>query len=195
MNNKLWGSRFYLAGPIDLDTNRGIDWRRNITPFLESIGGVVIDPTDKPIGLVSEKPNDIKRRKQLKQTEQYDKLAKEMKLIRCVDLRCVDLSDILICHLDLNIYSCGTWEEIGWANRCKKPILVHFEQGKKHANDWLFGQIPSDHIFSTWDDLKIYLLNVHKGKDTRHYKRFFFFNYDKMLPKVDNNGSVMESIV
>jgi len=182
--NKLWGFTYYEIGPIDCDyKDRGKTWRDNITPFLEDMGGIVINPLEKPIKLISEAEKDIKKRKLYKINKVYDKLQEEMKLLRCFDLRCVDKADILICHLDLNIPTCGSFEEIAWANRCKKPILIHFEQGKENCYDWMFGEIPHQHIFSTWEDMKQYLINIDTGVETKHWKRFFFFEYDKMMPK------------
>lgn len=180
--NKLWGMRVYLCGSIDCCKDRGIGWRQNITPFLENIGCVVLDPTDKPISLIQEQPEDIERRKELKRKGLYNDLQKEMKLLRCVDLRCVDLSDILIVYLDLDVAARGTYEEMDWANRCKKPILVVVKQGKDKLNDWNFGVIPHEHIFGSFDELKQYMLDIDKGKDERHFKRFFFFDYERLLP-------------
>lgn len=192
--NRLWGFRVYECGPIDCDESRGKIWRQDITPFLEDLGCVVLDPTNKPINLIQERDEDIERRKELKRKGLYDEVAKEMKLLRCVDLRCVDLADMLIVNLDLSIASRGTFEEMDWANRCKKPILIHFKQGKQNANDWNFGVIPHEHIFSTWEELKQYIVDVDSGKDTRHFKRFFFFDYPKLLPKrppnTQNDGKI-----
>lgn len=181
--NRLWGTRVYMSGSIDKDEiNRGRVWRQELTPFLHNIGCVVLDPTNKPISLIQEQPEDIERRKELKRKGLYNDLQKEMKLLRCVDLRCVDLSDILIVYLDLDIAARGTYEEMDWANRCKKPILLCVKQGKSALNDWNFGIIPHEHIFSNWEELKQYMLDVDSGKDERHFKRFFFFDYDRLLP-------------
>ena len=54
-----------------------------------------------------------------------------MKQIRPVDLRMVDICDFLIVNLDLEVHATGTYEELYWANRCIKPILV---RGNKASN-------------------------------------------------------------
>jgi hypothetical protein len=99
-----------------------------------------------------------------------------MKVIRSVDLRLVDISDFLIVNLDLDIHPCGTYEEIFWANRQKKPIIVHMEQGKNSAPDWLFGTIPHQTIFSSWDDIKEYLNHINSSENIGTYKRWYFFS-------------------
>ena len=45
---KLTGHRVYLAGPMDRVSDRGVIWRKKITPPLKSMGLNVLDPLDKP---------------------------------------------------------------------------------------------------------------------------------------------------
>jgi nucleoside 2-deoxyribosyltransferase len=99
-----------------------------------------------------------------------------MKTIRSVDLRLVDISDFLVVNLDLDIHPCGTYEEITWANRQKKPIIIHMVQGKGHAPDWLFGMIPHQMIFSNWDEIKNYLNHINNSENIDTHKRWYFFN-------------------
>jgi hypothetical protein len=96
-------------------------------------------------------------------------------------LRLVDISDFLIVNLDLDIHPCGTYEEIFWANRQKKPIIVHMVQGKQNAPDWLFGTIPHQMIFSTWDDIKNYLENIHNNPDIISYNRWYFLTIPNIM--------------
>ena len=97
-----------------------------------------------------------------------------MKIIRSVDLRLVDISDFLIVNLDLSIHPCGTYEEIFWANRQKKPIIIHLEQGKQFAPDWLFGTIPHQMIFSTWLEIRDYLHHIDSSKTIETFNRWYF---------------------
>jgi nucleoside 2-deoxyribosyltransferase len=98
-----------------------------------------------------------------------------MKTIRAVDLRLVDMSDFLIVNLDINTHPCGTLEEIFWANRQKKPIIIHMEQGKNQTPDWLFGTIPHQMFFSTWDEIKQYLVHIDTSENIDTHKRWYFF--------------------
>lgn len=175
MNNRLRNQRCYLAGAIDRVADRGNAWRDALTPFLESLGVVVINPLKKPTNIAQEDEETAKHKKRLKYNRQYDELSSIMKEIRSVDLRMVDISDFLVVYLDLESQPCGTLEEIFWANRQKKPIIIKMEQGKNNAPDWLFGTIPHSFIFDTWRDIQDYLLEINTSS-IKNMERWCFFN-------------------
>lgn len=174
--DRLRNQRVYLAGAMDRVSDRGNGWRDNITPFLETLGIVVFNPIKKPTKIGEEDDLVHKQKIQLKLNHQYDELASIMKTIRSVDLRLVDISDFLIVNLDLDIHPCGTYEEIFWANRQKKPIIVHMVQGKESAPDWLFGTIPHEMIFSSWEPIKEYLKDINTNTEIKTFNRWYFFN-------------------
>ena len=174
--NRLKDQRVYLAGAMDRVKDRGNGWRDNITPFLEDLGVVVFNPIKKPSIVGKEDSETHKLKIKLKKEQNYKDLSALMKTIRSVDLRLVDISDFLIVNLDLDIHPCGTYEEIFWANRQKKPIIVHMEQGKQSAPDWLFGTIPHEMIFSSWFNVKEYLLTIHSHSQINTFNRWYFFN-------------------
>lgn len=176
MKNRLSNQRVYLAGAMDRVPDRGNGWRDQITPFLDSLDITVFNPIKKPTILGQEDEITHKLKSKLKKENRYDELSLLMKTIRSVDLRLVDISDFLIVNLDLDIHPCGTYEEIFWANRQKKPIIIHMVQGKENAPDWLFGTIPHQMIFSSWDDIKNYLNDIHKTEDIVSYNRWYFFS-------------------
>jgi nucleoside 2-deoxyribosyltransferase len=173
---RLKNQRAYLAGAMDRVPDRGATWRENITPFLEDLGIIVFNPISKPtdIGLEDKDTHTIKTK--LKEMQRYDELTAMMKTIRAVDLRLVDMSDFLIVNLDLNVHPCGTLEEIFWANRQKKPIIIHMVQGKSQTPDWLFGTIPHQMIFSTWEEIKSYLTHMNNSENIDTHKRWYFFD-------------------
>lgn len=175
MNNRLKNQRVYLAGAMDRVIDRGNGWRDNITPFLESLGVIVFNPIKKPTKIGQEDSETHKYKTKLKLEKKYDELSDIMKTIRAVDLRLVDISDFLIVNLDLDIHPCGTYEEIFWANRSKKPVVVHMEQGKGNTPDWLFGTIPHKMIFSSWIELQDYLQYINTSAEIEHYNRWRFF--------------------
>lgn len=174
--NRLKNQRVYLAGAMDRVPDRGKGWREDITPFLNSLGVVVFNPITKPTatGLEDEESHTLKIK--LKKQKRYDELTSVMKVIRSVDLRLVDISDFMIVNLDLDTHPCGTLEEIFWANRQKKPIIIHMVQGKENTPDWLFGTIPHQMIFSTWEDIRMYLEHINNSENIDHHKRWYFFN-------------------
>jgi nucleoside 2-deoxyribosyltransferase len=174
--NRLKNQRVYLAGAMDRVADRGATWRDDITTFLIDMGIVVFNPITKPtdIGLEDQESHSIKTK--LKQQHRYDELSSMMKTIRSVDLRLVDISDFLIVNLDLNVHPCGTLEEIFLANRQKKPIIIHMVQGKNQTPDWLFGTIPHQMIFSSWEEIKLYLIQINSSENINTYKRWYFFD-------------------
>ena len=174
--NRLRNQRVYLAGAMDRVLDRGSTWRDNITPFLQSLELIVFNPITKPTETGMEDQDSHTLKTKLKKQHRYDELAAMMKTIRSVDLRMVDISDFLVVHLDIHTHPCGTLEEIFWANRQKKPIIIHLEQGKEQTPDWLFGTIPHQMIFSTWKEIQNYLTHIAYDENIDAHNRWFFFN-------------------
>jgi nucleoside 2-deoxyribosyltransferase len=174
--NRLKNQRVYLAGAMDRVADRGNGWRDDITPFLQELDIVVFNPIKKPSNIGREDREIHEYKVYLKKEKKYTELSQIMKTIRSVDLRLVDISDFLIVNLDLDIHPCGTYEEIFWANRQKKPIIIHMVQGKNKAPDWLFGTIPHEMIFSSWNDLKNYLYHINSDSKIISFNRWSFFN-------------------
>lgn len=189
MNNRLWGSRVYEIGPMDRADDNGVGWRKYITPILEQRGIVVLDPTNKPIDKGLENIESRKTRDDLLIREKYEELSSQIKLLRIIDLRMVDLCDFIICYLDINIHTTGTYEELFWANRAKKPILICMKDGKKNIPHWLLGTVPHQHIFNNWEELLEYVRHVDEDDKVEHYKRWTFFRWNELLPKVPYKGN------
>ena len=147
--------KFYEVGPIDRDSDP-CSWRDKVTEFLLSYGAKVLDPTKKASSIGLEDQDSREIRKQYKENGEYDKLAQIMKKVISYDLRCVDESCI-ICRLDENIHTCGTYHELAMAELQRKPILVFSTSGKKTIPDWLFGFLELEHIFEDMEDMFSYL--------------------------------------
>lgn len=173
--DRLKNQRVYLAGAMDRVADRGAGWRSDITPFLKAMGLVVFNPLNKPTEVGTEDHQTHQLKCKLKEECRYDELSAMMKTIRAIDLRLVDISDFLIVNLDINTHPCGTLEEIFLANRSKKPVLIHIEQGKNKAPDWLFGTLPHSMFFSSWSDLKTYLSHINSDKKVEDLGRWRFF--------------------
>lgn len=172
--NNLKNTRTYLVGAMDRVKDGGIGWRQKITPILKSMNVTVLDPCNKPINGVKEDNNTRLKIEEYKQTEQYHRIKEEYSVIRNADLRCVDISDFIIAHIDINIHACGSYEEIVTANRQKKPVLIWCQQGKKNAPNWLFFMLPHEHIFNSMNELIKYLQYINQHNDTNSLKRWFF---------------------
>jgi hypothetical protein len=180
---------------MDRVADGGVGWRNEMTSLLQPMGIIVLNPCDKPIGLGCEDIESREYRQQLKVDGQYEKLAKEVRELRVVDLRMVDLADFLIVYINTDVHMTGTYEELFLGNRMKMPILCMIEGGKEKVPDWLLGVLPHEHMFGNWSDLLDYLMDVDCGKDTRHFKRWMFFDYEKMLPKVPKVESEIFDVV
>jgi hypothetical protein len=178
--NNLVGMRVYLVGAMDRVPDGGTTWRKKITPYLNELGVTVIDPCDKPINGVVEDEETRHWIEYYKETEKYEKIKEKFGIIRSADLRCVDISDFIIAHIDLNIHACGTYEEIVTANREKKPVLIWCEQGKSQAPNWLFFMLPHEHIFNSLSEVLNYLSYINQEEDVTKLKRWFFFRNNKI---------------
>lgn len=172
--NRLKKQRVYLAGAIDRVPDKGNGWRDYITCFLSGLNIEVFNPLKKVGGVGVENDKTHTYKQKLKSQNNFEALSKFMKTIRSADLRLVDISDFIIVNLDLETHPCGTYEEIFWANRQKKPIIIHIEQGKANAPDWLFGTIPHQMIFSGWEEVKEYLVYINKAPYIETFDRWYF---------------------
>jgi len=190
--NRLFGMRTYLVGAMDRVEDGGVEWRERLEPELNKLGVVVFNPCNKAIPIADESEDSRNRRQKYKSAGAYNCAVEEMKEIRNVDLRMVDISDFIIANIDLDVHACGTYEEIVTANRQKKPIIVRMKQGKSHTPDWLLGMMGSSHnmIFNTWEQIIDYLQDVNECSDLsiktlNHHDRWVFFDlhslYDKIL--------------
>ncbi len=186
--NRLLGTRCYLAGPMDRALDGGEGWRNTLTPFLSTLGVVVLNPCEKPIALGRENQADRNKLASLKSEGKFDEVAELCREIRTVDLRMVDVSDFLILNLDTQIHMCGSYEELTLANRQKKPVLIHCEAGKADCPNWVFGMIPHTHIFDCWESIKYYLIDVSLGIED--HKRWVIFDLYKQYEEIFNAPSL-----
>ena len=168
-------SRVYLCGAISFDDN-DVEWREALKPFLRDLGIKIFDPCDPPIDI---KLADKETQRRLLHEGRFDELSVVMKELRCLDLRMIDITDMVIVNIDTDIYTCGTWEEIALANRERKPILVHCKQGKRGAPLWLYGMIPHELIFGSWSELEDYILEIDKCEGVLLKRRWYLFNYEE----------------
>jgi hypothetical protein len=182
--NRLFLNRVYLAGPIDLAKDFGVGWRQAVQEELRDLDLIFLDPCYKPMFPGFDVPDleNHARRQELKERGDWETLAREMRQIRSIDLRMSDQADFIIAHIDLNVYSTGTFEEIACCNRRKVPILLHVEQGLKRTPDWLRGELPWQHIFDSWDAMYTYIRHIaSEAGQIDTLGRWRFFNYAGML--------------
>lgn len=179
--NKLKHSTFYLVGPMDRVPDGGVGWRQYLTPILKEMGILVFNPCDKPIDRAFEGDQKRELLAQLIADKQYDKVSALVREFRTVDLRFVDKADCIICYLNKNIHTCGTYEEIFLANRQKKPVLIMADGGIDKLPLWLWGTFPYSHFFNSWDELIQYLHDIDDNTIEDTTGRWVFFNYERLM--------------
>jgi hypothetical protein len=100
-----------------------------------------------------------------------------------------DISDFLIFYVDKNIHLCGSYYEFTISNLARKPILCVVKQGKKETPKWIFGCIPHQFLFNSFEEMLSYLNYVDQSEEEPpHFKRWTFFTkYEMMMPKKPYN--------
>lgn len=177
--NRLRETYCYLAGAMDRVSDGGVGWRQRIKRELADLEIQWFDPTCKPTDIAIEDEGTRHLLHEAKLQGNFAPVVKTMKLIRQTDLRMIDLSSFIIANLDLDVHACGTYEEIFLSNRQKKPVLIHVEQGKQNAPNWLFGAIPYQHIFDGWNDLASYVRSIAADPIIDRMNRWHFFDFEK----------------
>ncbi len=175
--NRLAYNRAYLCGAMDRVADGGVQWREYIKKELDGLKIFWLDPCRKPIKLGVEDLENRQLRHKAKERGDFEYVRTEMKQIRPVDLRMVDITDFVIVNIDLDVHCCGTYEEVFWANRCKKPVIVRIAQGVEHTPDWLFATLPFEMMFSTWEDVCRYLRHIAHDPVIDRLNRWYFFDW------------------
>lgn len=176
--NRLRGAACYLAGPMTDCADLGIGWRESIIPELKGMGIVVLDPTNKPIDIGCEDAVAREKFKAMREAGDLAGVRQFMKVIRRVDLRCVDLASFLIVRLD-GTPTMGTFEEIAMGVREQKPVLIWLdgEYSLKNVNAWLLSQVPLEHVFESRQQLLAYIHNIDESVDHPEDRRWMLFNF------------------
>lgn len=153
----------YLSGSMEYSNDFGTSWRKEFVEFCKknNIKLNIIDPTNKPDGLMKEEAGKYSN---LRSSENWKELADYIHQIRRDDLRCVDLSDFIVAHIDKNTHACGTYDEIFTAEDQHKPILCICKGGKKCLPGWLFDVLRIEEIFDTVEDCVNYLVKINDNK-------------------------------
>jgi nucleoside 2-deoxyribosyltransferase len=147
----------YLSGPIE--NGDLINWRIEPKKVLnERFGIKIYDPFDDPKQQWAQKLIEARANKD------YDTMVRISKSFVRKDLCLVDRSDMLIANLPYKVSTTGTIHEIINSNNAKKPTLIVCEQGKEKVPLWLYGFIPPEVMFGSWNELYDYLEEVNEGK-------------------------------
>ena len=163
--NRLRGLACYLSGPIDFAENRGCKWRDELTPFLEEMNVKVLNPLRHSFVGADKIPEKRAKMDLLLKEGKFIEVHKEMKEIVHMDLRSVDLASFLIVNYDSTVHMCGTLEELFKCNMQVKPVLLVHKEPRNKLSSWLYGRLPPEHFFESWDSLKKYLTDINSDPD------------------------------
>ena len=185
--NRLKGLACYLSGPMDFAADQGAGWRDDITPFLQQKDVFVFNPLKHVFAGTSD-TDTVKRKRmdEYKSDGNWDAYREEMKDINHWDLRALDLSSFVIVNYDVNTFMCGTHEEVFVANRQQKPVLLVLTEPKEKLPSWMLGRFPSEHMFDSWDELRLYIDDIDRNPDlvlSKADERRWLFYEDGLSPK------------
>lgn len=160
--NILKGTKTYLIGPMQY--KNGETWRDKATEELTKLGVKVFNPYSHPFINSIQEGNLISYSKQLIQDKKYDEVAKLWKITRIEDLAMCDYATFIIAYIDTNVHTTGTYEELFWSNRLKRPIFLICEQGKDKVPLWIWGTLPHKYFYNTLDEVLDTLNKINSGK-------------------------------
>lgn len=163
---KFLKNRFvYLSGAIE-NCNSEVNWRiEPIKQLKERFELNVFDPFADPKQQWTTKLTEARKNKN------YDEMMKISKSFVRKDLCLVDRSDFLISYLPYKVPTTGSIHEVIVSDNAKKPTLIVCPQGAEYAPLWLWGFIPKEAIFGSFDELYNYLEEVNIGKH-KHNRRW-----------------------
>lgn len=152
----LTGKTLYISGPIE--HSNGPNWRIEPKKVLtEDFELDVFDPFDDP------KQQWAIPLKEARNNNDYEEMRRIAKHFVRKDLCLVDRSDFLIAYLPYKVPTTGTYHEIINSNNAKKPTLLVSDGNKANIPLWLWGFIPHEFMFGSWEDLYTYLREVEAG--------------------------------
>ncbi len=162
-SNHLWKTRTYLVGHMEYTD--GSQWREKLTEDLNKMGIIVFNPYKKPfIKDVQEGPDVRAKLKIAQEQGDYDYLCEKFREIRIFDLNLVDRSDFIIAHIEPEVASWGSAEELVTAVRMKKPIFLSITGGKKRCPKWIFGMMPHKYIYNNVEEVVETLKRIDSGE-------------------------------
>lgn len=164
--NYLFNMVTYLMGPIDRADDDGVSWRKDLRNKCEKRNFNIkfLDPTDKPIHIGQEIGEEKNRLRRLLEENKWAEAKKVVSKIRHYDLRMVDTCNFGIIYIDLNVHSCGSYDELFTAERQQKPVLVIMKQKKKDIPGWLVSFIKEEEVFESVDECVDYLGKIDSGE-------------------------------
>jgi hypothetical protein len=144
----------YLSGAIEYSPDRGMAWRKEITPFLRGLGHHVYDPAlDERKNLSEDEWQNFRRWKR----EDVARFRSAICKIIEWDLDWVERkADYIICYWDMFAgKGAGTQGELTMAFRSKRPVYLVTTLPVEEISGWVLG--CSTQVFHSFDELRAFL--------------------------------------
>ena len=145
----------YLSGPIENAFNDGLNWRNDITEWLEKeLQHKVFNPVTETKSIIKNYSSGDFRLMKNTNPNEYKNIVR--KIIK-VDLEAlVNNSDYLIVKWDESVFKGGgTHGEVTMAYWLRKPVFLVNSLSMDDLSSWIYS--CSEYIFDNFDDLKIKL--------------------------------------
>lgn len=178
----------YLAGPVDLAEDGGVNWRLDWTEKLVSIGFLrnnIFSPTKKPIkNTAFDLDNEATLMQERREEKDWDGLVSIVSQIAHVDLRLVDKSDVVVAYFPKDkegrtIRTYGTIHEIVNARQQKKPVFLVWDGGKEECSAWMMWLVGHRNVFSSFEEMSETLVNISNGKEYYNAKDWLLIDFNK----------------
>jgi len=175
--NILKKTKVYLAGNLEYgDPEDARVWRQFVTKEFNSRGITCLSPIKQNFVAENFKPESKDfRDKQHDLLEQgyYWEVHNNMKPIVRQDLAMVDKVDFLFVVINPDIPTVGSIDEIGHANRLRKPVFITIEGGAKKMPLWLAGKICPKYWHDTIESAMQHVFDINSGEeeiDEKHWR-------------------------
>jgi nucleoside 2-deoxyribosyltransferase len=146
----------YLAGAIEYSPDLGKGWRRELTPYLISLGHRVYDPAeDEKKSLTTEEQQGLRG---WKHTDLNRFQCTVRKIIE-FDLDIVARADYLVCYFDENaLKGGGTSGELTFAFKKGIPVYMVTPMPISDISGWILGCCTR--VFGSFNELRDFLSSV-----------------------------------
>lgn len=162
--NRLRNHRCYLFGPMDDVPDRGTGWRNAITPQLEALGVIVINPCEKPDTFhIKEEDITVQAINSLKAAGELKEARELMKPIAHYDLGCVDRTDFMLGYLDPDVHMCGSYMEAKQGLTSYHPVLTVVKGGVKRTPNFYLALSKLETLFNDFDEAMNYIKGIDNG--------------------------------